>query len=424
MGAVDFDAAQGAAKEVYDESGVKDWIPACGIITRDFAWEQMARTGKSYKYSIVASPPNGFTYPGSSGAIVSQKTPRNMVLVDAEVVPYEINLREQYSWAAVSRLLEEGKASFVNLTMTIQKAMKKSAATRAEAVALMGQSPLAEVEAVADGGSSTMVVTITEETWRPGFWWAVGMNSTYDSWTSNTQNNATAALVLIGINAAERKLTFSHGGTYSSECAAGDNIYFEGAKSGSSFKEAPGIIVQASALTGTSPTGISLDDYPQLQGNVLDLDSNPFSTDVAEQACGQLRDRGAEGIVRCYLPNKTYGEIANEVRANQAIQLQYNAERQKFGQSGFVQESKQVGPIEYVNHPFLALGEFLMCGQGAGCRGGSSDFTPTMPGMDGTKLWRLLDGQNGAELGMFADMFTLLKAPPHALYGTGVSHPS
>lgn len=421
MGAVDFTAAQGAAKEVYDKSGLKDFLPSCNIITRDFPWEKMARTGKSYKYSLVASPPNGFTYPGSSGAIATQKTARNMVLVDAEIVPYEIDLHEQYSWAAVSRLLEEGEASFVNLTMTIQKAMKKSSAMRAEAVALLGQSPLGIVEAVADGGSSTVIVTITAATWRPGLWWAVGMNSTYDSWASNTKNNAGGPLILVGINAAERKLTFSHTGTYSDEVAADDTIYFEGAKSGANFNEAPGIIVQASATSGDSPTGIDLDTYPQLQGNTMSVGGG-FSTDVAEEACGKLRDRGAEGVVRCYLPNLTYGEIANEVRANQAIQLAYNPERQKFGQSGFVQESKQVGPIEYVNHPFLAWGEFLMAGQGAGCRGGSSDFTPFVPGMDGTKLWRLLDGQNGAELCMFADMFTLLKAPPHALYGSGVTH--
>lgn len=419
-GETNYSDAQGLAKKVY-ESGVKDYLPACSILTRDIAWEDMARTGESYSVSVVVQPPNGFTYVGSGGAVTALKQPRNMVIKQALIAPYEMDMREQTSWAALSRMAKEDHAAFAQLQKTLQKAMKKAGGVRQEASILRGQSGLGTVSAVADGGSSTVLVTISAATWIPGLFHAVGTGATFDAWTSDTKNNGDGPLILRGINSTTRVLTFAHSGTYSNQVAISDVLHFEGAKDGSSFNEMPGLIAQASAVSGTGPVGINVTTYPSFAGNTYDV-AGGFSTEAAEAIVAGLRDRGAEGIIRCYIPNLTYSEIANEIKANSGIAIPYSADRQKVGQSGFVQHSKDVGPIEYVNHPFLAWGEALFLDTDDCSRGGSSDLTPNIPGTDGEELFQIVNGYTAAEYGLFSDQFVLLKAPPHAVFASGITH--
>jgi hypothetical protein len=422
MSEVTFDEVSGLAKKVYDSSGVADYQPSCAIITQDAPWTDMARTGESYSMSVVVSPPNGFTYAGSAGGSNALKAARNMVVKQAEITPFELDLREQVTFAALSRLVGENKSSFANLQTTMQKAMKKSAAIRLECAGLRGQRSLGTVEAVTDLGSSQMDITITAATWAPGLWWALGNNATLDSFTSTTKNNGSGPLILKGITRASRKIKVTHSGTYSDQVAVGDTLWFEGAWDGTTFYEMPGAMTQAAHISGVGPVGLNVTTYPSFQGNTYDV-AGGFSSEVAEDMAGQLRDRGAEGAVRCYLPNLTYGEIANELKANQAIGISYNPQRQKFGQASFTQESKDVGPIEYVNHPFLQWGEAFMAPEGAFIRGGSSDIVPYLPGTDREKLWRLVEGYTLCETLLFSDQFLLVKAPPHCLVATGITHP-
>jgi hypothetical protein len=212
---VTFDEVSGLGKKVYDSSGVADYQPSCAIITQDAPWTDMARTGESYSMSVVVSPPNGFTYAGSAGGSNALKAARNMVVKQAEITPFELDLREQVTFAALSRLVGENKSSFANLQTTMQKAMKKSAAIRLECAGLRGQRSLGTVEAVTDLGSSQMDITITAATWAPGLWWALGNNATLDSFTSTTKNNGSGPLILKGITRASRKIKVTHSGTYS-----------------------------------------------------------------------------------------------------------------------------------------------------------------------------------------------------------------
>lgn len=421
---VTFDAANGLAKDVYHDGGVKDFLPKTSIITRDVGeLKPTAKLGDTYKVPVVVKPPNGVTYGGTAGGITALKGPRNMVIKQTEITPYEMILREQTAWAALSRLAGESKAAFAKLQTTMQMAMKKSLANRLEINLLLGQRPLGVVDSggITDLGGNLLTCVITEASWRPGMWNALDIDTTLDAFTSTTKNNASGALIVKGISRSTRTLTLQYTGTAADEIDPGDVLYFEGAWDGTTYAEAPGFMKQAEHVSGVGPTGINVSTYPSYQGNAVDV-AGPFSTEVAEELVGVLRDRGAEGTVRLYLPNKTFGEIANEVRANNAIQIAYNASRQKFGQQSFVQESKDVGPIEYVNHPFMAWGEAFVMDPDDAMRGGSTDITPTLPGTDGEKLWRLLDGYTAAELLLYSDQFGLLLAPAHALVATGITH--
>lgn len=424
MAEVTFEQANGLAKTVYDDGGVRDFLPKSSILLRDVPFKATAKLGDTYKYPVVVKPPNGVTYGGSAGGTTTLKTPRNMVIKQAEISPYEMVLREQTAWAALSRLAGESKAAFAKLQTTMQMAMKKSLSNRLECNALLGQRPLGVVDTggVTDLGSNLATIQFTAASWRPGLWNALDVDTTLDAFTSTTKNNATGALIVKGIDRANRKITVLYSGTVADEVDPDDVIYFEGAWDGTTYSEAPGFMKQAEHVSGAGPTGINVSTYPSFQGNTEDV-GGQFSTEVAEGLAGVLRDRGAEGTIKCFLANKTFGEIANEVRANNAIQIAYNSNRQKFGQQSFIQESKDVGPIEYINHPFMAWGEAFLLDTDDCIRGGSSDITPTLPGTDGEKLWMLVNGSTLAELLLYSDQFPLLLAPAHALVATGITHP-
>ncbi len=421
---VDFPAAQGLAKRVYDSGGVKDFLPKSSILTRDAGeLDASAKTGEKYLYPVVVKPPNGVTYGGASGGVTALKSPRNMVIKQAEIAPYEMILREQASWAALARMAAESEAAFAKLQTTMQMAMKKTMANRLEINLVTGQRGLGEVLTVTDNGSNLATIVFTLASWRPGMWNALDIDTTLDCFTGTTKANSGGALIVKAITRASRAIQVQYTGSIGTQINVGDILYFEGALAdgGATWYEAPGLMKQAAHVSGLGPTNINVTTYPSFQGNAVDVAGN-FSTEVAEELVGILRDRGAEGTVRLYLPNKTFGEIANEVRANNAIQIAYNAQRQKFGQQSFVQESKDVGPIEYVNHPFMAWGEAFLADPDDFKRGGSTDIVPTLPGTDSAKLFRLIEGYTAAEYLMYSDQFGLLEAPAHALVATGITH--
>lgn len=416
----------GIAKRVYDKSGLKDLRPDVGILQKRIGWDKGSRNiGEAYQVGVILRNPNGFTYPGaqtSATAATALKAARPMIIKQAQVVPFEMDLREQVLYAALSRAAKAGEGAFAQLTGEIFKGMKLSAGIRLEAAILEGQRSKGTVEAVTDLGSQQMDVTFTAATWRPGFWWAVGEGATFDSFTGTTKNNAGGALIVAGVKADERKVTFTNSGTYSDEVAAGDTIWFEGSYDGTNHYEMPGLMSQSGVLSGTS-LGISTTTYSNWKGNQLAVDGE-MSFDALEEACGKLRDRGAAGKLSAYFPNKTIGKLLSEMKAMRIIDSSYNPAKGKIGHKGLEFSTPEIGDVELLIHPFLAWSEFLVQDESEIGRVGSSDITFGVPGFEDEQLFRLVDGYNAAELQLFTDQAVINKRPNRALRGTGVTHSS
>ncbi len=411
----------GAAKRVY-ESAIKDLRPKSSILTNRASWEEGSRgVGEDYRVSVTLRPPNGFTHAGSAGTSrTALKAARPMVIKQASVTPFEIDLREEMLMLALSRLKDQGEGAVVGLFGEVMKGMKLSAGNRLEANVLTGQRGLGTVEAVTDLGSSQMDITITEATWRPGMWWALGEGTTLDSFTSTTKNNATAALVLAGVKASERKITVTHGGTFSSECAADDVLYFEGAYDGSAYYEMNGLLQQGSNTTGTS-LGIAANTYGNWKGNTKSIGGN-LTLDILEELCGELRDRGASGKLSAYMSNKTFAGLASQVRALRVVDSSYSSEKNKVGEKGLSFVSPEFGEIELVIHPFMAQGElYIQKDEGVG-RVGSSDLTFGVPGVQSEKLFYVTPDYNTVEARLFSDQCIINKSPNHTYVATGITH--
>lgn len=416
-GEVTLEVVNGLTKKVYDKSGVKQTLPEVAIHTKRIGYDEGSRkVGENYNISVVLRPPNGFTHAGSDGAVRTLKQPRNMVIKQASVTPFEIDLREQVAFAALSRAAEEGEGSFAGLAGEIMKHMKLATANRYEAVMVHGQRGLGIVEAVTDLGGGQADLTITAASWAPGMFWALGEGATFDAFTGTTKNNASGALVLAGIKAAERKLTVTYTGTLASEVAADDVLYFEGAYDGTTFYEMPGLLKQNANTSGTS-LGLSASTYSNWKGNTIDV-GGPMTFDVLEEALGLVRDRGGAGKLAVFLANKRYGQLVSELKALRVIDSSYNAGKGKTGYSSIAYESRDYGEVEIINHPFYKLGEFQILEEGECGRVGSADMKF---GPGGTPVWERVSGSNAVETVLFHDQCVISKMPGHCLVGTGIT---
>lgn len=420
-GEVTVTEVSGIGKKVYDRT-MRKALPASAILQKRIGWDKGTRAiGESYNVSVVLRPPNGFTYAGTAGGVTTLKAPRNMVIKQASIIPFEMELREQFAWAALSRAAKEGEGSFAQLAGTGMWAMKESSSNRLEMAALDGQRPLGEVEAVTDLGGGLADLTITQATWAPGRWWAIGQKATMDSFTSTTKNNGSGPLITEGLNIADRKVKVSYTGTLGSEVAAGDVLYFEGAWDGTTYNEMPGLIAQARNTTGTS-LGLSATTYPNWAGNLYDVAGN-ISYEVLEDMCSLLRDRGASGTLTAYFSNLALSKLVGELKLLRVIDSSYNPSKGKVGYKAVSFETPEFGEVEIVGHPFMKQSECLIQDEGDIGRVGSSDIDFGLPGVgeDRAPMFERVSGSTAAELILFTDQCVINKEPRKALHGYGIT---
>lgn len=414
--------AQGLAKKVYDDS-VHDLRTEQSVIVSKLPFSDASRVGDAYQVSMALRLPNGFTYAGSEGtSATALKAGRPMVLKQASIKPFEMDLREPVLWVALSRLAKEGKAAVADSFGELMQGMKMSSMNRLEASALLGQRSLGTVESVTDLGGGAADLKITEPTWRPGLWWAVGEGTTLDAFTSTTKNNGSGPLVISGIKSRERKITVTYTGTLANEVAADDVLYFEGAWDGTTYSEMPGLIAQGAVTSGTSPIGLDTSTYSNAKGNTYDVAGN-MDFDVLEDVCADLRDRGASGVLKAYFPNRTVSKLLSQLRQLRIIDSSYSPQKAKVGTKGVEFETMDLGPVELIPHPFMAWGEGLVQSEARLQRSGSSDISFTVPGLNnGQELIHVVNGYNRLELINFSDQFVINKRPNHACHLTGITH--
>lgn len=407
---------QGLFKKLYD--GIEDLRPSSAILQRRINFNGRKRVGESYNVAVCLSPPNGFTYAGSSGEVKALKAARNAIIRQATLTPFEIDLREQIAFAVLSRAAEEGEGAFKDATSEVMEAMMTSAANRVEGSMLHGQRGYGTVESISDLGGNVMEIVITAATWAPGLWYAFGENSTWDAFTSTTKNNASGALVLRGVNGDTRTITVSFTGTAGSEVAAGDVLYPEGAYDGTTHYDMPGLLSQAANISGTS-LGISAATYTNWKGNTSSL-SGPISHGALENAIARLRDRGCKTRLTAYLSNKRYSVLALELSALRLLDQSYKPTNEEQGIESFAYRSADVGRVEIVNHPFMKEGESLILPDGNCERVGSSDVTNRIPGA-GDEIAVFLSEYNAMQMGTFSDQAVINKRPNWSYLLTGIT---
>lgn len=368
--------AAGDAKRVYD-TAVKNAQPAVSILKKRNPIDgNIKRLGESFQVGVLVQPPNSITYVGSSPTKTTLLPVRPMIIVQAQALSYEMDMREETPWAVFSRLADQGQASIDDYFMLLETAMLRVANTRHECSLLFGQSSIGTVASVG-GNAAAGTITFTAATYRSGLFWALGPGATFDSFTSTTKNNATAAIVLVSVAAATPyTINITCGGTLGSEIAAGDTIWFEGAWDGTTYYDMPGLVGQAANTTGTS-MGLSGTTYPNWQGNTASV-GGPMTTDVLEGYLGVLRNRAQEGKLTAYMPEAIWRQIFAEVQGMRYIPSG-SSTKQAVGQEEIEAVTARFGNVELCIHPLLGDQEMLIQKDAACVRVGSRDVDFGIP---------------------------------------------
>lgn len=418
--------AKGAAKRVV--SSLEKTQPFHEVLGKRVPFDSgLQRLGKSYLIPVVLQPPNGVTYVGKDPTATNLKAGRPMNVQEAEAFSYELDVMEQTPWAVFERQ-KGGQQSVEAYLSILMLFLKRTALTRREASLLLGQNTTGwgTVSSVTDHTTYATIV-FTDATWRGGLWWAAGPGATFDSFTGNTKNNSTAALVLLGTNPTNKSIDVQYGGTLGSEVAAADNIFPEGAYDGTTHYDMPGLLVQNSNTTGTV-FGLSASTYPNWAGNTFSV-GGVFTEDSEEYYLGLLRNRGlVDGKVTMYFPEPTWRDRVAAHSAKRIFDDSYQPNRQKGGEEEFDYSTKRFGRIEHELHPFLADSE-VMAQVDANCVVvGSRDSRLGIPSRLGDNVdpenTNLLHvpGTNYAESYASHDLGVVQRLPASAMVLTGVTH--
>lgn len=440
-GETDVSAVNGLAKRVYDKA-IVDARPGVSIAQRKIGWDKGTRNiGESYQVGVALQPPNGFTYPGSAGGVTTLKAPRNSIIKQASIIPFEMELREQMVYTALSRAAKEGEGAFKQLAGEVFLAMKKAMVNRLEASALLGQQGWGQVSSVTDNGSGIQVtlggvtyntadIVMTTNSWAPGLWWALGVGATMDSYsslTSGSKHNSGGAIILAGIfvngsavTSAPFTIRVAYSGSFGTQVQANDILVPEGTYDGTTFYEMPGLITQLSNTSGTS-LGLSATTYPNWAGNTYAVGGN-INSEIVEDGISKLRDRGAEGKLEYWCGNKQFSVLMNELKQLRIIDSSYKPTQ---GQTGFKEIeyfSPDIGEVALVNHPMMPYQYGIALNPNDAGRVGSSDITFGVPGMESEQLFVLVQNTNAAEVQAFTDQAIIHKRPGFGMVFTGITY--
>jgi hypothetical protein len=134
----------------------------------------------------------------------------------------------------------------------------------------------------------------------------------------------------------------------------------------------------------------------------------------------QVADRGAEGNLVLWVPNKAYGLLVS----NEAALRRYAGDyKRNKAENGFENLTffGPTGSIEINAHPFMKEGYALGYIEDEVSRPGASDIVDG----DGVSdiLWYPVADSNAAEMRMYADFVPFHEAPSHAVFFTGLTYP-
>lgn len=385
---------------------------------------KLKRMGQSFNIPVVMQPPNGVTYIGKDPTASSLLAGRPMSIQEAIAYSYELDVMEQTPWAVFDRM-KGGESSVEAYMAILMLFLKRTAQTRKEVSMLLGQYGLGTIDSVTDNTTYATLV-ITAATWRGGLWWMLGPGATLDSFTSTTKNNASGAVVLIGVNPTARSIDVTFTGTLASEITAGDVLYPEGAYDGTTHYDMPGLLVQNSNTTGTS-LGLSATTYKNWAANTAAV-GGVFTEDAEEYYLGLLRNRGGKGKMTVYLPEPTWRDRVGQHGGKRVFDDSYTPNKQVAGEQEFDYSTKVYGRVEHELLSFLADSEIMLQIDDNCTVVGSRDTRLGIPSRlgddvdsEGSNLLHV-PATNYGESYATHDLGVVQRMPSSAMVLTGVTH--
>jgi hypothetical protein len=269
------------------------------------------------------------------------------------------------------------------------------------------------------GTSNTCYLTITRESFIPGFWqnFQNGLIDLYAP-AATVPLNPTAAMQVLGVDVQKCRLLVSFSGTDQaaiiSAAAAGADIEFHGAVANSMLG------VEPIALTSGSLFGISNATYPQWQ--VINFAVNGVLTfDNVTGALSIAADNGLKRGGKLYLCNRTWTDLLND---EVALRRYFGDEMGGKASPGFkeLEFITACGVITIKPYSYMKQGNAAFIPQDVWHRVGSSDITATLPGNPDEFFFLQLPSNNGAELRTYSDQALIADYFYTSIWFTGIEN--
>lgn len=406
----------GYVKKVYGDK-LDNVIPASSVLYDMIEFEQAKKIGDSFNFPVLLTLENGFTVNGVGGSVVTLNAASNAVTKNAAIQGVELIGRAQMAYLLASRAAAEGPAAFGKAWGQALMNLRMGHMKRLELMLLYGQLGLGVVETLA-----TETVTITAASWAPATW--IGLEGgLFEFWTgtsaSETEHGVTTGSTLASISYADRTLTFATGGpSGGTPVAAGDVVYFYGARTATTFNECIGLM-KIAQNTG-SLFGIDAATYNIWSGNTA-TSFGAVTMGKLLDAVSNAVDRGLEeGVILGVCP-KAYEVLNADLSAQRHFDGSYSREKLENGTQKIVYNG-QMGQVEVRVMPFLRRGDAVVFPKSQFKLIGSADAGMGVPGTDGRDIFFHLPTNNAVEARSFSDLALLCMAPARCVHISGITY--
>lgn len=384
-------------------------VPEFVILPKDIAFNSAKKLGDTYQQTVRVRRQFGWTWNGGDGTAFTLNAAVPGQTKPANIAGTEFVARAQVPYSVVKRAITSAQAfgdSFDEIVMD----MTESAHFAREMTMLYGGSNIGVVEssgtsgAVTGGFEDTFVIEQAE--WASGLWSQMegAWLDAYDT-TGVTQRNATAQLVVTGIDPATRTVTLFSTVQAELDAIVATDIFLPYGASGNWFL---GIHEQA-ANTGTM-FGIDAATYSLWAGNTSSAGDAAATMAKFTKAAIPTVVRGGMGKLNFYLSTETWSDLnddhASLRRFAESTRTELDLGTQKITYYG------PNGEIALKPHPMVKSGYAYGLQTDRWERIGSTDLTFDL-GIEGSqnRFFLQLQGQAGFEIRCYWDQALLCRAP-------------
>jgi hypothetical protein len=407
-------------KEQYGKA-LENLVPASAVLQDLIPFPEDDRLGDSYRQSVIATSEHGFSYGGSSGAVVSLASPIQAVIAEANHSGFEIIGRSRISYAAASRGTSSKKA-FAQTWGTVLKNLKLAGSKRLEHNLLYGQLGLG----VVSGALSTETATITDASWCPAIW--AGLEGCSVEVFTTTSATATehgeADECLISTISLSAKTVTSATSDFSGDTPVDDAdvISFRGARTATAFNEAAGLM--KIAQNSGSLFGIDAATYALWAGNTKTSFGVPTMGRFLD-ALTEAIDRGLDEKAYLLVCPKTWEVLNADLAGKRSFDGSYSKAKAENGAQA-ISYFGQVGELEVRVHPFMRRGDAVIMPISNLKRVGSADLGMGVPGLPGEasdrQIFFHVEADGAVEARVYSDQALFCDAPSKLVHISGITY--
>lgn len=400
----------GDFKNLYQESGLVNALPAWMIVQDRFKFQEAEATGQFYVFGVTLQRESGFTYAPSSGTgsgVVTLNASIAGFVGQALVEGFAIYLRSRLSYDAAAKASKAGKKAFAQAYGAVLKNMKESHQYRLELSLLYGRDGIGKVSTNTSG-----VLVLTDASWATGIWGSGLKDAVLEAWTgvtaTETQHNGDLTISAVGISAKSVTVT----GT-SSAVVANDILYFKSARTATAYNECAGIF---RVLTNAG-TLFNIDAATQQlwAANSYAVSGN-LSLTAIMQAAAIAVSFGLEKAILLCAPEKFAQLASDEAALRRYVQDTPQAKRGVKGLT-FLMGSVDV---EVLPHPMIKQGEAFLLSEDSFNRVGATDITFGMPG-SGSPMEVHVTDSTALEFRSMSDQAIFSEMPAQNVLLTGIT---